>query len=155
MDESRLIEKLARIEALFAGATTEGERDAAAAARQRVLDRLRAAAEVDPPREMRFTMADDWNRRLFTALLRRYGLEPYRYHGQRYTTVMVRISSRFVDETLWPEFLELAKVLQAYLVEVTDRVISQVLHTNTSDAAEVPEPALLSSGSNSSRNRGR
>lgn len=156
MDETRLVEKLARIEALFAGATTEGERDAAAAARQRILDRLRAAAAADPPSEMRFTLADGWYRRLFTALLRRYDLKPYRYHGQRRTTVMVRVPQRFVDETLWPEFVELAKTLETYLSEVTDRVICQVLHTDTSDVAEVDQPARqLTSGSNSPRRPGR
>ncbi len=152
MDEPRLVEKLARIEALFAGATTEGERDAAAAARQRILDRLRAAAAADPPSEMRFTLADGWYRRLFTALLRRYDLKPYRYRGQRRTTVMVRVPPRFVDDTLWPEFLELAKTLEAYLSEVTNRVICQVLHTDTSDVAEVDQPARqLTSGSDPRR----
>jgi hypothetical protein len=36
MDEAKLREKLQKIEALFAGATTEGERVAAAEARRRV-----------------------------------------------------------------------------------------------------------------------
>ena len=39
-DEQRLIEKLQRIEALFAGAATPGERDAAAQARDRIRARL-------------------------------------------------------------------------------------------------------------------
>lgn len=156
MDELRLVEKLARIEALFAGATTEGERDAASAARQRILDRLRTAAAADPPIEMRFTLADGWYRRLFTALLRRYELTPYRYRGQRRTTVMVRVPGRFADETLWPEFLELAKTLEAYLSEVTDRVIGQVLHVDTSDVAEVDQPPRqLTPGTNSSGGTGR
>ena len=49
MDESKLIEKLRRIEALHAGATTEGERLAAAAARaaQAIAPRGRPARPVD------------------------------------------------------------------------------------------------------------
>ena len=41
---------------------------------------------------------------------------------------MVRVPRSFVDETLWPEFLELSKVLQTYLDEVTERVISRAIH---------------------------
>ena len=40
MDEARLIEKLQRIEALFAGAATAGEKVAAERARQRIVERL-------------------------------------------------------------------------------------------------------------------
>jgi hypothetical protein len=47
-DEAALIEKLRRIEALHAGATTPGERDAAANARQRILARLAELAAADP-----------------------------------------------------------------------------------------------------------
>ena len=41
MDERKLIEKLRRIEALYAGAATSGERVAAANARDRIRERLR------------------------------------------------------------------------------------------------------------------
>ena len=44
-------------------------------------------------------------------ILPQYGLEPYRYKGQRYTTVMVRAPRSFVDSTLWPEYLELQGAL--------------------------------------------
>jgi len=48
MDEARLIEKLKAIEALFAGATTPGERVAADAARLRILERLKTFEVIDP-----------------------------------------------------------------------------------------------------------
>jgi hypothetical protein len=79
MDEAKLREKLQKIEALFAGATTEGERGAAAEARRRVQQRLASVERLDPPIEYRFTLADGWSRKLFVALLRRYDLKPYRY----------------------------------------------------------------------------
>ena len=145
MEEARLIEKLKRIEALFAGATTEGEREAAEAARGRILNRLRSLEREDPPIEFRFTMSDVWSRKIFLALIRRYGLHPYRYRGQRRTTVMVRVSKRFVDETLWPEYLELAAVMRTHLEEITDRIVTQVLHGDSADAAEVDVPPQLES----------
>jgi len=143
MDEARLIEKLKLIEALFAGATTPGERVAADAARQRILDRLRTVQVEDPPVEYRFTMQDMWSRRVLVALLRRYDIRPYRYRRQRYTTVMARVSARFVEETLWPQFQQLDKTLQSYLASVTERVVSQVLSDDLSEAAVVSDPLAL------------
>jgi hypothetical protein len=134
MDEQRLIEKLRRIESLYAGATTPGERIAAATARDRIRERLRALQARAVEVEYRFTLSDIWSRKLFLGLLRRYDLEPYRYRGQRYTTVMVRVPRKFVDETLWPEFQELNQTLRAYLDEVTDRVIREEIHRDSSEA---------------------
>jgi len=134
MDERQLIEKLHLVEALFEGAGTAGERDAAASARDRLQGRLVELQESDPPVEYRFTLADMWSRRLFVALLRRYGIRPYRYSGQRYTTVMARVPRRFVDETLWPEYTQLNEVLCTYLEETTERVICQGIHEDSSEA---------------------
>ena len=134
MDERQLIEKLRRVEALFEGAGTAGEREAAACALDRLRRRLEEAQERDPAIEYRFTLADMWSRRLFVALLRRYGIHPYRYSGQRYTTVMARVPRPFVDETLWPEYTELNEVLRTYLEETTERVIRQGVHEDSSEA---------------------
>lgn len=142
-DEQRLFEKLRRIEALFAGATTEGERLAADAARERIRERLQTLSGTEKAEEHRFSLRDTWSRRIFIALLRRYGIEPYRHPGQRYTTVMARVSARFVDETLWPEFLQIHAVLTSYLDDVTNRVLTQVIHGDVSEAAVVSEPAQL------------
>ena len=143
LDEATLIEKLLKIEALFAGATTTGERAAAAHVRERILERLGALAEEDPPVEFKFTMPDLWSRKVFLALLRRYGLKPYRRYRQRHTTVMVRVPGRFVDETLWPEFERLESELRRYLGEVTDRVVAAVLQADSSEAPVVEQRQLL------------
>jgi hypothetical protein len=143
MDEARLIEKLKLIEALFAGATTPGERVAADAARLRILERLKTFEVADPPVEYKFTLGDLWARRVFVALLRRYDLKPYRYRGQRYTTVMVKVSKKFVEETLWPQYQQISETLRTYLSEVTDRVVSQVLSEDLSEAVEVSEQQAL------------
>ncbi|WP_397385130.1 hypothetical protein [Prosthecobacter sp.] len=130
MREQDLLDKLSKIERLYAGAATLGEKEAAADAILRIKRRLGETAKVERPIEYKFTLADGWSKKLFTALLRRYELRPYRYARQRRTTVMVRVPRSFVDETLWPEFLELSKVLQTYLDEVTERVISGAIHAN-------------------------
>ncbi|MBN8418997.1 MAG: hypothetical protein J0L73_08790 [Verrucomicrobia bacterium] len=128
MREQDLLDKLSKIERLYAGAATLGEKEAAADAMERIKRRLGETAKIERPIEYKFTLADGWSKKLFTALLRRYELRPYRYARQRRNTVMVRVPRSFVNETLWPEFLELSKVLQAYLDEVTERVISGAIH---------------------------
>ena len=54
--ESQLREKLRKIEALFAGAGTAGERLAAEAALERVRARLAELSRQDPSIEMQFSM---------------------------------------------------------------------------------------------------
>ncbi len=135
--------KLRRIEALHARPGSEGERLAAERARQRILERLRQLEASEPPVEFRFSLQDQWSRHLFMALLRRYGITPYRYRGQRRTTVMARLSRPFVNETLWPEFLELQQTLSTYFDTLTDRVIEQALEVKASEAEERPDAARL------------
>jgi hypothetical protein len=135
--EAQLREKLRKIEALFAGAGTMGERLAAEAALMRVRARLAELEQRDPAVEMQFSMPDQWSRRLFLALCRRYGLQPFRYPRQRLTTVMVRVPRGFVDQVLWPEFQELNRALSIYLNQVTLRVIRDEVHADASEAAEV------------------
>ena len=78
-DEAHLRDKLRKIEVLFAGAATSGERQAAGAAAERIRLQLAAAASKEPEIEMRFSIANSWSRRLFIALCRRYGIKPFRY----------------------------------------------------------------------------
>ena len=148
MDEQELLEKLRLIEALWAGATTPGERTAAANAAERVQARIDAAheksphAEFSPAEEFQFSMGDGWSRNLFVALARRHGLEPYRYPRQRRTTVMLRVNKQFLDEILWPRFKEISSVLDSYLSEVTERVIANTIKADGSDV-EVRQETLL------------
>jgi hypothetical protein len=134
--EQQLREKLRKISALFEGATTIGERRAAIAAIERVKKALDAVKKTEQPQEFQFTLPDRWQRRLFAALCRRYGLEPYRYKRQRHTTVMVRVPRSFVEKTLWPEYLELKSALDEYLNEATERIIREEVYGDIQEAAE-------------------
>jgi hypothetical protein len=139
---SQLRDKLRKIEALFLGAGTAGERLAAEAALERVRAKLVAMEREDPATEMQFSLPDQWSRDLFIALCRRYGLKPYRYRRQRRTTVMVRAPRRFLEQVFWREFRELNADLRAYLHEVTLKVIREEVFPDTSDAAEIPDTVL-------------
>ena len=146
-DEQRLIEKLQRIEALFAGAATPGEREAAAQARNRIRLRLHEQQQTDPPVEFAFKLRDRWSHKLLIALLRRYQIRPYRYRGQRHTTILARVPRRFVQDVLWPEFEQLNQTLATFLAEVTDRVIAQGIDSNTTEVEEAPDQLPPPSGS--------
>ena len=134
--EAQLVAKLQRIEALYARAGSDGERVAAGRARERIEARLAELATEEPPVEFRFSLSDQWSRHLFVALMRRYGIQPYRYSRQRRTTVMARLSRSFVNDTLWPEFLELQASLATYFDALTDRVIEQALEVKAGEAEE-------------------
>ena len=135
-EEERLIEKLQKIETLFARSTTPGERLAAQSARERIRRRLDQLEKSERVEEYRFSLSDGWSKSLFIALLRRYGLKPYRYRRQRRTTVMVRVTASFVDEVFWPEFQELDTTLQAHLDSITTRIIREAIYSDDSDVEE-------------------
>ncbi len=101
MIEDQLRERLKKVEALYFGSTSAGEREAAGAAADRLRAKLDEAARSDPPVEMKFTLPDEWSVRLFVALCRRYGVRPFRYPRQRRTTIMVRAPRRFFDTVVW------------------------------------------------------
>ena len=48
-----------------------------------------------------------------------------------------------VDQTLWPEFQDRSTALSAYLSEITEKLIREEVHGETSDAEERDEPRRL------------
>lgn len=140
--ESDLIRKLKSIERLFIGAKTEGERCAASDAMVRIKKRLEELEQTDPAIEYKFTLSNTWSRKLLSALLRRYGIKPYRYHRQRYTTIMALVPESFVDEILWPEFEKLDATLQEHMENITSNIISKAIFKDTSDVV-VEDPKQL------------
>ncbi len=141
--EQLLREKLRKIEALFAGAATEGERVAAGTAADRIRERLDQAACKEKGSEVKFSISDVWSRQLFVALCRRYGLRPFRYRRMHRQSIVIRAPKSFVDRVLWPEFEELNAALTAYLSDITERVIREEVHGETGEADEVAEPRRI------------
>jgi hypothetical protein len=140
--EGTLVEKLRKLEALHAGTKIDGEREAARRAAERIRARLEELRGQEKDVEMLYRIQDAWNRKLFTALCRRYGLRPYRERGRRTSTLQVRAPQTFHDRTLWPEFLALSKELEVHLDELTDRVIREAIHDDVTEAPEATTKAL-------------
>lgn len=132
-----LRDKLRKIEMLFAGAATPGEKAAAGAAAERIRQRLGQVADKEISIEMKFSIPDIWSRQLFIALCRRYGLRPYRHPRTHRQSIMLKGPKSFMEQVLWPEFQELDTALVAYLSEVTEKVIREEVHRETGDAEEL------------------
>lgn len=141
--EQALREKLRKIEALFAGAGTAGERIAAGAAADRIRERLDQATGKEQEIEVKFSISDMWSRQLFVALCRRYGLRPFRYRRMHRQTIIIRAPNSFVEQVLWPEFEELSAALTAYLSQITEKVIREEVHGETGEAEEVDQPRRI------------
>ncbi len=141
--EEILRDKLRKIEALFAGAGTPGEKAAAGAAAERIRQRLDQAAGREKVIEMKFSIPDVWSRQLFIALCRRYGLRPYRHPRMHRQSVMLKGPKTFIEQVLWLEFHELNSALVAYLSEITEKLIREEVHRETGDAEEIEEPLKI------------
>jgi len=141
--EGTLLEKLRKIEALHAGTTVDGEREAARRAAERIRARLADLRQRDEDVELFNSLPDPWKRKLFLALCRRYDLKPYRERGRRQTTVQLRAPKTFQHNTLWPEFLALCEELDAHLDELTTRVIREAINDDVSEAVEQAQPKAL------------
>jgi len=93
--------------------------------------------------EWKFSIPDIWSRQLFIALCRRYGLQPFRHTRMHRQTVMIKGPKSFIEQTSWPEFQELNAALEAYLSEITEKVIREEVHGETGEAEEVDAPTRI------------
>ena len=118
-----LFEKIRKIEALIEGAKTEGEREAALLAKQRVKQRV---SEQKLLREFKLTTSDNWHRNLLVALCNKHGIKPYRYKRQKYTTVMVKIDEQFLNNVLWKEYIKYSDMLEELLEDVANDLITKI-----------------------------
>lgn len=132
MDDRQLRERLAKIKALFDGATTPGEREAAKAAMDRVQGRL--DRESPALIEYRFSLSDPWSLRLFLALCRSKGVRAYRYPRMRRTSVCVRLAPVEIERGLWLEFQQMNGVLRQYLDETAERIIAECIGQGEAEA---------------------
>lgn len=131
-----LFDKIRKIEALLAGAKTEGERQAAILARQRLLNK-----RVAEPLEYSVRVDSHWKKRLFVAICSKYELRTYRYARQKHTTTMVRANPALMKEIIWPEFKKYSAILEDLVKEVMGDLISKIHEADEEEmiiAGEIP-----------------
>jgi hypothetical protein len=74
--------------------------------------------------------------------------DPIRFHGgmNLYGYVLndpIKVPESFVNDTLWPEYQQIASTLRSYIDQITDRIVAEVIHADSSDAEEKREPSKL------------
>jgi hypothetical protein len=116
-----IADKIRKIEALIAGAKSDGERQAAEFAKQRLQEKITAQ-----PIEYTVRLNSSWKKKLFVAICNKHGLRTYRYARQKYTTAMVRVSKPFMDLVLWPEHHKYATILDKLTEEILTDLISKI-----------------------------
>ena len=116
-----IVDKIRKIEALIAGAKSDGERQAAEFARQRLQEKITAQ-----PIEYTIRLHSRWEKKLFVAICNKHGLHTYRYMRQKYTTTMVRVAKPFMNLVLWPEYNKYASILHKLTEEISTDLISKI-----------------------------
>src|SRR5438876_142543 len=100
-----IADKIRKIEALIAGTKSDGERQAAEFAKQRLQEKITAI-----PIEYTVRLHSRWEKKLFVAICKKHGLQAYRYMRQKNTTAMVRVTKPFMESVLWPEYNKYATI---------------------------------------------
>jgi len=116
-----IADKIRKIEALIAGAKSDGERQAAEFAKQRLQEKITAQ-----PMEYTVRVHSSWKKKLFVAICSKHGLGTYRYARQKYTTTMLRVSKPFMDLILWPEYNKYGAMFDKLTEEILSDLISKI-----------------------------
>ena len=135
---SSILEKLSKIEALIKRASSEGERQAAQHAKERVLANV-TERQACIPVEYKVSHDSHWKKRLFVAICSKHGYQTYRYSRQKYTTAHVRIAKNMMEEVVWPEFLRYAKVLEELVEEIMKDLTNQIYQVQEEEIEIVGE----------------
>jgi hypothetical protein len=138
------LDKLAKVEALLQRAASEGERQAAQLAKERILGKI-SVLHNNRPLEYKISLDSPWKKRLFGTLCAKHGYKTYRYIRQKRTTVQVMIAKNMMEEVLWPEFLRYAKILEE-LVEEILKDLTHKIHNVLEEEEEVEIAGEIAQG---------
>jgi len=122
-----ILEKLAKIEALIEKTSSEGEKQAALLAKNRILSSW--DWDLKQPQELleyKVTMNSPWKKRLFTALCNKNGLKTYRYYRQKYTTSNVKVSKIDMETKIWPEYLKFSEILEDLVEDIMKDLMKKI-----------------------------
>ena len=123
------LDKLTKIEALIQRAASDGERQAAQLAKERLISKV-SLDQADKPIEYRVSLSSEWEKRLFVAICGKHGFKTYRYNRQKYTTARLLISKNMMDNLLWPDYLQYSKILRELVEDITKEVINSIHYVN-------------------------
>jgi hypothetical protein len=140
-----IADKIRKIEALIAGAKSDGERHAAEFAKQRLQEKV-----IAQPIEYTVRLHSRWEKKLFVAICKKHTIQTYRYARQKYTTAMVRVAEPFMNSVLWPEYKKYAGILHKLTEEISNDLISKIHLVNDEEETiivgelpMIPEASVL------------
>lgn len=110
---------------MIASSKSDGERQAAELAKNRILERQQQEIAAKPI-EYKVSLGNLWEKKLLIALCNKYQIRTYRYKGQKYTTVRFRAISSFIETVLWPEYNKYATVLEDLVQDIIADLIDQI-----------------------------
>ena len=130
-------------EALYFGATTEGERGAAEGAVKWLKAKLDEVSRRDPPIEMKFSLPDQMVGPAVSSPfvgVMACGPSGVRGNARRRSWGAATL---FPYCFVWRQFSELHTDLWLYFEQTTERLIRESIHADTADAETAVEPASL------------
>ncbi len=130
-------DKIAKIEALIARTSSEGEREAARLAKERLLEK-----QQQVPIEYQISHHNVWKKKLFLALCQKYDLAAYRYKGQKRTTSMVKASPALMQTYLWPEYKHYSSLLENLVQGILDDLLGQMGRISSETVVSQAEKSL-------------
>lgn len=120
------LEKLTKIEALIQRSTSDGERQAAQLAKERVLAKIELD-QSNKPIEYKISLGSTWEIRLFVAICQKHGFQPYRNQRQKYTTARLKICKHLMEEVVWPDYLRYSRMLGDVVDDIMQELIN-IIH---------------------------
>ena len=120
-----ILDKLQKVQALIDRASSDGERQAAELAKQRLHERLHEDKN-ERLIEYRVTSHSKWEKKLFTAVCKKNGFNPYRYARQKYTTTMVRVNKPVMEDILWPQYAKYTELLREMVDTIALDLIEKI-----------------------------
>ena len=121
-----ILERIKKVEALIAWATSKWEKNAAEATKKRILEKYPQIEILKDITEIKITSLEKSDKKLLKAISRKYWLEPYRYYRQKYSTLIINCNVWFFDEILWPEYIRNRDILDNLVDDITWDIISKI-----------------------------
>jgi hypothetical protein len=128
-----ILVKLQKIQALIDRASSEGERQAAELAKQRLHERFQEDMKARPI-EIKVTSNSEWEKKLFSAICKKNGFNPYRYARQKHTTTMVRVSMPIMKGVLWPQYEKYTELLREMFDAIALDLIDKIYKDDKEEA---------------------
>jgi hypothetical protein len=102
------------------------EPDDASVASNEIAARIQQLSRDSDMRVYQFKVQSDWEGLVVIALLRRYGLVPFRFKRQKRGTVMARVSERFMNDVLWPIHNQVVSALRDHFNQFVTAMLPDI-----------------------------